>query len=82
MTKFAFGVTLARRFGLDESLILPESVDHSGLIARRANNLGLSVRKLATALGDPVPDFFSGLDRFYAQFQQGYPQMIRSYQQV
>jgi dTDP-4-dehydrorhamnose reductase len=82
MTKFAFGVTLARRFGLDESLISPESVDRSGLIARRANNLGLSVRRLVTALGEPVPDFSSGLDRFYKQFQQGYPQMIRSYQQV
>jgi len=82
MTKFAFGVALARRFGLDESLILPDSIDRSGLIARRANNLGLSVRKLATALGEPVPDFSSGLDRFYAQFQQGYPQMIRSYQRV
>lgn len=82
MTKFAFGVTLARRFGLDESLILPEFVDRSGLTARRSNNLGLSVRKLVTALGEPVPDFSSGLDRFYTQFQQGYPQMIRSYQQV
>jgi len=82
MSKFTFGVTLARRFGLDESLILPESVDRSGLTAHRANNLGLSVHKLVTALGEPVPDFSSGLDRFYTQFQQGYPQMIRSYQQV
>lgn len=82
MSKFAFGVTLARRFGLDESLISPESVYRSGLIARRSNHLGLSVHKLVTALGEPVPDFSAGLDRFYIQFQQGYPQMIRNYQQV
>ena len=67
---------------LDESLISPESVYRSGLIARRSNNLGLSVHKLVTALGKPVPDFSSGLDRFFTQFQQGFPQMIRSYQQV
>lgn len=80
MSKYTFGVTLARRFGLDESLISPESVDRSGLTARRAHNLGLSVHKLFTALGEPIPAFSTGLDRFYAQFQQGYPQKIRSYQ--
>ena len=47
-----------------------------------AHNLGLSVHKLSTALGAPLPDFSTGLDRFYTQFQQGYPQKIRSYQQV
>jgi dTDP-4-dehydrorhamnose reductase len=82
MSKYAFGVTLARRFGWDESLISPESVDRSGLTARRAHNLGLSVRKLVAALGGPFPAFSTGLDRFYAQFQKGYPQKIRRYQQV
>ncbi|MBE3066945.1 MAG: SDR family oxidoreductase [Chloroflexi bacterium] len=80
MSKYSFGVMLARRFGWDESLISPESVDRSGLTARRAHNLGLSVHKLFTALGGPIPAFSTGLDRFYSQFQQGYPQNIRSYQ--
>lgn len=80
MSKYSFGVMLARRFGWDESLISPESVDRSGLTARRAHNLGLSVHKLFTALGGPIPAFSTGLDRFYSQFQQGYPQKIRSYQ--
>ena len=80
MSKYAFGVLLARRFGWDESLISPESVEDSGLTARRALNLGLSVQKLLTALGEPMPDFSTGLDRLYTQFHQGYPQKIRSYQ--
>ena len=80
MSKYSFGVMLARCFGWDESLISPESVDRSGLTARRAHNLGLSVHKLFTALGGPIPAFSTGLDRFYSQFQQGYPQKIRSYQ--
>ncbi len=82
MSKYTFGVTLARRFGWDESLISPESVDRSGLTARRAHNLGLSVHKLFAALGGPFPAFSTGLDRFYMQFQKGYPQKIRRYQQV
>ncbi len=81
MSKYDFGVAVARRFGWDETLISPESVDRSELTARRAHNLGLSVHKLSTALGQPLPNFSTGLDRFYTQFQQDYPQKIRSYQQ-
>jgi dTDP-4-dehydrorhamnose reductase len=81
MSKYDFGVAVARRFGWDETLISPESVDRSELTARRAHNLGLSVHKLSTALGQTPPDFSTGLDWFYTQYQQGYPQKIRSYQQ-
>ena len=81
MSKYAFGVLLARRFKWDESLISPASIERSGLTARRAHNLGLSVDKLSTALDGSIPTFSTGLDRFYAQFQHGYPQKIRSYQQ-
>lgn len=80
-SKYDFGRAIARRFGLDESLILPASVEESGLTARRAHNLGLDAHKLSTALGRPLPAFSTGLERFYTQYQQGYPQKIRSYQQ-
>ena len=82
MSKYQFGVEVARRFGLRESLIEPQSVERSALTARRSHNLWLSVHKLSTALGHAVPDFSTGLDGFYTQFQQGYPQKIRSYQQA
>ena len=81
MSKYQFGVDVARKFGLQESLISPQSVERSGLTAKRSHNLWLSVHKLSTALGHELPEFSTGLDGFYTQFQQGYPQIIRSYQQ-
>jgi len=80
MNKYQFGVDVARKFGLNESLISPQSVEKSELTAKRSHNLWLSIHKLSTDLERPLPDFSTGLDGFYTQFQQGYPQKIRSYQ--
>ena len=80
MSKYQFGVEIARAFGWREDLISPRSVEGSGLIARRSHNLWLSVHKLSTDLGREIPSFSTGLTEFYTQFQQGYPQKIRSYQ--
>jgi dTDP-4-dehydrorhamnose reductase len=79
MSKYQFGVEIARRFGLREDLITPQSVEESGLTARRSHNLWLSTHKLSTDLGRAIPGFSTGLDEFYTQFQQGYPQKIRTY---
>ena len=81
ISKYQFGLEVARRFGLRESLISPRSVERSGLTAKRSHNLWLSIHKLSTDLGRGIPSFSTGLDGFYTQFQQGYPQKIRSYQQ-
>jgi len=81
MSKYQFGMEVARTFGLREDLISPQSVEGSGLTAKRSRNLWLSVHKLSTDLGHEIPQFSTGLDGFYTQFQQGYPQKIRSYQQ-
>jgi dTDP-4-dehydrorhamnose reductase len=81
ISKYQFGVEVARKFGLNESLIAPQSVEMSSLTAKRSHNLWLSVHKLSTTLGHEIPGFSTGLDGFYTQFQQGYPQKIRSYQQ-
>jgi dTDP-4-dehydrorhamnose reductase len=81
MSKYQFGVEVARKFGLRESLIAPQSVEGSELIAKRSHNLWLSIHKLSTDLGGEIPSFSTGLHGFYTQFQQGYPQKIRSYQQ-
>jgi dTDP-4-dehydrorhamnose reductase len=82
MSKYQFGVEVARKFGLRESLIEPQSVERSSLTAKRSHNLHLSIHKLFTDLGHTIPDFSTGLDGFYTQFQQGYPQKIRSYPQA
>jgi dTDP-4-dehydrorhamnose reductase len=77
ISKYTFGVRLARRFGLDESLIRPASVSEAGLKAARSPRLTLQTGKLARALGAPPPDLSTGLERFYALYQQSYPQKIK-----
>jgi dTDP-4-dehydrorhamnose reductase len=81
MSKYQFGVEIARKFKLREGRISPKSINVSSLTARRSNNLCLSINKLSTALGETFPQFSTGLDEFYTQFQQGYPQKIRDYAQ-
>jgi dTDP-4-dehydrorhamnose reductase len=82
MSKYQFGIEIARRFGMSESLISPQSVDKSSLTVKRSHNLWLSINKLSTDLDLTLPAFSTGLDEFYAQYQQGYPQKIRSYAQA
>jgi dTDP-4-dehydrorhamnose reductase len=82
MSKYRFGLEVARRFGLREDLISPRSVEASELTAQRSHNLWLSTHKLSTDLGHEIPLFSTGLAEFYTQFRQGYPQKIRSYQQA
>jgi dTDP-4-dehydrorhamnose reductase len=80
MSKYQFGVEIARKFGLRESGISPKSILSSSLTARRSHNLSLSTSKLSTDLGRVLPNFSTGLDRFFALYQQGYPQKIQGYQ--
>ena len=81
MSKYEFGVEIARKFGFDERLVSADSVEDAGFAAPRAHNLHLSVHKLSTALGGAIPRFSTGLETFYTQYEQGYPQQLRSYQQ-
>ena len=76
LSKYEFGLALARRFGLDASLIIPTSVEQSGLKAIRSTRLTLNSEKLAQALGESLPALSPGLDRFYTLYQQGYPQQL------
>ncbi len=77
-SKYQFGVSVACRFGLDESLIEPVSVVEGGLVARRSPNLRLRTDKLRAVLGEAPPDQRSALERFYQLFESGYPQRVRS----
>jgi len=80
MSKYQFGMEVARTFGLSENLICPKSVLMSELTVKRSHNLWLSTHKLSTGLGREIPSFSTGVIEFYTQFQQGYPQKIRGYQ--
>jgi len=77
LSKYEFGVQIARRFGFDERLVIPTSVQDSGLKAARSPNLTLRTEKLVHALGESLPNCSNGLEKFYSQYQQGYPQQIR-----
>lgn len=81
MSKYQFGVEIARKFRLNDGEISPKSIQSSSLVARRAHNLYLSVNKLSTDLGEPLPSFSAGLDLFYTQFKEGYPQKLKSFTQ-
>lgn len=81
MSKYQFGVEIARKFKLNDGEISPKSIQSSSLVARRAHNLYLSVNKLSTDLGEPLPSFSAGLDLFYAQFKEGFPQKLKSFTQ-
>jgi dTDP-4-dehydrorhamnose reductase len=78
LSKYEFGLALARRFGFDENLIQPASVFDAGLKAARSPNLILRTEKLAAALHQQMPRLDAGLDRFYNLYQQGYPHYLRN----
>ena len=78
ISKYDFGLAIARQCGLDENLISPVSVVDFGLKAARANNLCLNTSKLEQVLHKPLPDFSTGVEQFYQLYQQGYPQVLRN----
>jgi dTDP-4-dehydrorhamnose reductase len=82
ISKYEFGVRLARRFGLDDRLIHPTQMaqalkDTSNLKAVRSPRLTLSSAKLTAALGKMPPGIDTGLDGLYQLFSQGYPELIQ-----
>ena len=78
MSKYDFGLAIARTFGFDPALISPALVSEGGLKAARSPNLTLDTGKVTAALGHDLPDFEHGLAKFYAQYRHGFPQYIRS----
>lgn len=77
VSKYDFGVSLARRFGLDSDLITPALLDEGGLGAARARNLSMDVSRLEQALGEKLPDQSAGLQRFFEQHARGLPSRLR-----
>ena len=78
ISKYDFGVAIARRFGFDPGLITPISVTQSGLRAVRSPNLTLRVDKLIHDLRVVPPGLSPAIERFYTLYQQGYPQKLRT----
>ena len=77
LSKYAFGILIARQFGFDPNLITPVSWKDGGLQAARSPNLILKVDKLINDLGltPPVPE--NGIGRFHQLWQKGYAERIK-----
>ena len=78
MSKYNFGLAIARKFGFNPELVKPASVLEGGLKAARSPNLTLNTGKLTAALQHDLPTFDSGLQKFYDQYRRGFPQFIQS----
>lgn len=76
LSKYEFGVRIARKFGLDEGLITSTLVEQAGLKAVRSPNLTLSTQKLSLALGEEPPGIDPGIDRFHQLYLKKYPQHL------
>jgi dTDP-4-dehydrorhamnose reductase len=66
LSKYDFGVRLARRFGLDEGLIVRTSIGDMPELVKRPARMALSNRKATAALGRPI----GGVDAHLAVLQQ------------
>ena len=62
-SKYKFGISLAKCFGLDTSLIRAGSIADHNFSAPRCNNLALDVSKLSYT-GLTAPDYKESLKRF------------------
>ncbi len=78
ISKYGFGLAIAEKFGFNKELIEPCSVREGGLIAKRSPRLTLNVDKLMRA-GIKLPGQEKGLNKFYQDYLQKYPEKIRSY---
>jgi len=79
ISKYDFGVQIARAFGLNEKLISPSSITDSHLKAQRAPNLTLRIDKLIHDLGITPPSQSQGIQRFSSLYKQDYPQKLKTY---
>ncbi|MDZ7262057.1 MAG: sugar nucleotide-binding protein, partial [candidate division KSB1 bacterium] len=78
LSKYEFGVRIAKHFGLDEGLIVPTAVAEGGLRAQRSPCLTMDSSKLARVLGKDLPDVDEGIERFYRLYGDGYVERIKS----
>lgn len=78
ISKHDFAARIARRFGLDESKVLPASVQDAALSAPRVQELSLSTERIAKALGRKMPGVDEGLERFAALRDNGFRTELRA----
>lgn len=79
LSKYDFGLHIARVFNLDANLISPITVSDVDFIqAPRSKNLVLDTGKIEQALGRATPSQAEGLARFHHDFQDGYAMRLQT----
>ena len=79
LSKYDFGVALAKRFCLDETLITPVETADGNLLTRRSLNLSTNTTKLQNALGHELPGIPEGIERLYDDYQKGLRQQLAAF---
>ena len=78
MSKYEFGVAIARQFGFDENLVHPGLSNGRRIDSSTLTQPDTFHDKLAAALGHPLPEFSQGLVKFHDQYRHGFPELIKS----
>ena len=78
LSKYAFGVSLAREFGFDETLVSPVSTPEGEESVRRSLRLTMKTDKLAEALGGDLPTIGEGLAALRTDLHNGLRDKIRA----
>ena len=78
LSKYEFGMRIAKRFGFDPELIEPIKGSDIDRGASRSLNLHLRPDKVQAALGYALPSVDNGIDGLYQRWQEGYPNYLQS----
>jgi dTDP-4-dehydrorhamnose reductase len=79
LSKYDFGVRIARLFDLNENLVEAVNVSQGGLLASRSPNLTLRIDKLIRDLGQKPPGQEAGLLKFHQLYEEGYPEELKAF---
>jgi dTDP-4-dehydrorhamnose reductase len=79
LSKYDFGIRIAKRFGFDPDLIEPVKMSEIKREAPRALNLSLNPARIQTDLGHDLPSVDSGIDRFYKGWEQGFHLQLQNF---
>ncbi len=77
ISKYDFGVALAKRFGFDPKLVQPTETPVQPGLASRSASLVLSNAKVAKTIGRRLPSIADGINGFFAQFEAGYRDTLK-----
>jgi dTDP-4-dehydrorhamnose reductase len=78
LSKYAFGVKIAEKFGFDKNLIQPKSVTEGGLLAARSPRLTLNIDKLKAAEIFTL-DQAACMEHFHRHYVEQLPEKIKAF---